>query len=54
MADGAIRDVRVTAHGRSDAQVSRSVSEAVAAAAEAAQWARQKLHAETFGAYRPL
>jgi DNA-binding protein YbaB len=55
-ADGAIRDVRITGslHGRTSAQVSRSVRDAVTAAAGAAAWARQKLHAETFGEYRPL
>jgi len=30
------------------------VREAVVAATDAAAWARQKLHAETFGEYRPL
>jgi DNA-binding protein YbaB len=55
-ADGAIRDVRIVGaiQGRTSAQVSRSVREAVTAAADAAAWARQKLHAETFGEYRPL
>ena len=55
-ADGTIRDVQITGalQGRTSAQVSRSVREAVTAAADAAAWARQKLHAETFGEYRPL
>jgi DNA-binding protein YbaB len=55
-ADGCIRDVQIGAHfhGRSAAELSRSVREAVSAAADAAAWARQKLHAETFGEYRPL
>jgi DNA-binding protein YbaB len=55
-ADGVIKDVQIigTLQGRSSAQVSRSVREAVTAAADAANWARQKLHAETFGEYRPL
>ncbi len=55
-ADGTIRDVRVEGnlHGRTNADVSRSVREAVTAAADAAAWARQKLHAETFTDYRPL
>jgi len=55
-ADGTIRDVRVDGnlHGRTNADVSRSVREAVTAAAGAAAWARQKLHAETFTDYRPL
>lgn len=55
-ADGAIRDVRIDGplHNRTNEALSRSVREAVTAAADAAAWARQKLHAETFGDYRPL
>ncbi|HLL68138.1 MAG TPA: YbaB/EbfC family nucleoid-associated protein [Micromonosporaceae bacterium] len=55
-ADGTIRDVRIegSLHGRSSGQLSRSVREAVTAAADAAAWARKKLHADTFGEYRPL
>jgi DNA-binding protein YbaB len=53
-ADGTIRDVRIRGHARSDDQLSRAVRDAVTAAADAAAWARQKLHAETFGAYQPL
>jgi DNA-binding protein YbaB len=55
-ADGAIRDVQIHGplHGRTAADLSRSVREAVTAAADAAAWARQKLHAETFAGYRPL
>ena len=55
-ADGAIRDVQIRGQGaaHSAARLSRSVREAVVAAADAATWARQKLHAETFGEYRPL
>jgi hypothetical protein len=55
-ADGAIRDVQIVGplQGRSSAQVSRSIRDAVTAAADAAAWARQKLHAETFREYRPL
>jgi len=34
--------------------VARSVQAAVTAAADAAEWAREKLHNETFAAYRPL
>jgi len=49
--DGEIRDVRIG--GRFDqcsaAELSRSVREAVTAAADAARWARARLHAETFG-----
>src|SRR5215211_2277953 len=54
--DGAIRDVAVVGalSGRTNGQVSDSIRAAVAAAADAAAWARQKLHAETFGDYRPL
>jgi DNA-binding protein YbaB len=52
-ADGVIRDVRIHGQAHTD-ELSRSVREAVVAAADAAAWARQKLHAETFGAYRPL
>ena len=40
--------------GRTNHDLSRSIQSAVAAAADAARWARQKLHAETFGDYRPL
>ena len=54
-ADGTIRDVRIDQlRGQSGAEVSRSVREAVTAAAGAAAWARKKLHAETFGDYRSL
>jgi DNA-binding protein YbaB len=54
-ADGAIRAVTIVGAltGRSGAQVSRSVTEAVTAAADAARWARERLHSETFGG-RPL
>jgi DNA-binding protein YbaB len=49
-ADGTIRDVTVTGSlaGHSNAQLSRSIRDAVTAAADAANWARAKLHAETF------
>jgi DNA-binding protein YbaB len=55
-ADGTIKDVQIVGslQGRTSAQVSRSVRDAVTAAADAAAWARQKLHGETFGEYRPL
>ncbi len=55
-ADGTIRDVRVEGNlqGRTNADLSRSIRDAVTAAADAAAWARQKLHAETFTDYRPL
>ena len=41
-------------HARSPRDVAGSVQAAVTAAADAAQWAREKLHNETFAAYRPL
>lgn len=55
-ADGTIRDVIVSGQlaGRDNAELSRSIRAAVIAAADAAAWARSKLHAETFGDYRPL
>jgi DNA-binding protein YbaB len=55
-ADGTVRDVTVTGSlaGRGNAELSRSIGQAVAAAADAAAWARTKLHAETFAAYRPI
>jgi DNA-binding protein YbaB len=53
-ADGTIRDVRIHGNGHRNEELSRAVREAVTAAADAAAWARQKLHAEMFGAYRPL
>jgi DNA-binding protein YbaB len=55
-ADGTIRDVTITGPltGRTSTQLSRSIRDAVSAAADAASWARAKLHAETFGSYRPI
>ena len=55
-ADGSVKDVRIegTLSGRSAAQLSRSVKAAVVSAADAAAWAKQKLHADLFGDYRPL
>lgn len=54
-ADGTIRDVRIDqVRGQTGAELSRSVRAAVTAATDAAAWARQKLHAETFGDYRSL
>jgi DNA-binding protein YbaB len=55
-ADGTIRDVRFITQlqGRGTTDVARSVREAVVAAADAAAWARKKLHAETFTDYHPL
>jgi DNA-binding protein YbaB len=55
-ATGEVVDVRLHGplHARSNHDVSRSVRAAVAAAADAARWAREKLRAETFGEHRPL
>lgn len=55
-ADGSIRRVTIAdpLQGRSGAEVSRSVEAAIAAAEDAARWAREKLHAETFAGYAPL
>ncbi|GGM33119.1 hypothetical protein GCM10011608_17020 [Micromonospora sonchi] len=55
-ASGRITDVRFLGplHSRAPRDVAGSVRAAVAAAADAAQWAREKLHNETFAAYRPL
>jgi DNA-binding protein YbaB len=53
-ADGAVVDVRIHGDGHSNGELSRAVRDAVIAAADAAAWARQKLHTETFGEYRPL
>ena len=55
-AAGDIRAVNLlaSAQGRTGADLSRSIQSAVTAAADAARWAREKLHAETFGDYRPL
>jgi DNA-binding protein YbaB len=51
-ADGAIRAVTIVGAlgGRSNAELSRSVTEAVTSAADAARWARDRLQAEAFGA----
>ncbi|HEX5594458.1 MAG TPA: YbaB/EbfC family nucleoid-associated protein [Micromonosporaceae bacterium] len=55
-AAGTITDVRFLhpLTSRSSDEVARSVRAAVTAAADAAGWAREKLHAETFGEYRRL
>jgi DNA-binding protein YbaB len=55
-AAGEITDVQIRGpvHRRSPAELSRSVQAAVTAAADAASWARQKLHDDVFSAYRPL
>jgi len=55
-ADGTIRDVTITGRlaGHTNVELSRSVRLAVAAASDAAAWARTTLHAETFSDYRAL
>lgn len=55
-AAGSITDVRflVPVQSRTNAELGRSTRAAVSAAADAARWAREKLHTETFGAYRRL
>ena len=54
--DGAIRDVLISeqARDRSPRELSKAVQAAVAAAADAARWARRKLHSETFDDYPDL
>jgi DNA-binding protein YbaB len=49
-ADGVIRGVLISeqADGKSPRELSKAVQAAVTAAADAAQWARRKLHSETF------
>ena len=53
---GTIRDIVIDERllGEAAATVSTSVRLAVTAAADAAQWARQKLHAETFADYQSV
>jgi DNA-binding protein YbaB len=55
-ADGTIKDVIITGASSElgNAHLSGAVRDAVTAAADAAAWARAKLHSETFGGYRPL
>jgi DNA-binding protein YbaB len=55
-ADGVIKDVVIgdDARHRSPRELSRSVQAAVAAAADAAGWARQKLYRESFGEFPSL
>lgn len=55
-AAGTITDVRFLGpvQSRTNVELARSVYAAVTAAADAARWAREKLHAETFGTYRRL
>jgi hypothetical protein len=55
-AGGRITDVRFLGplHARNPRDVAGSVQAAVTAAADAAQWAWEKLHNQTFAVYRPL
>ena len=55
-ADGSIRDVVISesAQGRSTRDLSRAVQAAVIAAADAASWARTKLHQDMFGELKEL
>lgn len=55
-ADGAVSDIRFLGplHTRSGPDVARSVRSAITVADDAAKWAREKLHVETFGEYRRL
>jgi hypothetical protein len=55
-ADGTISDLRFlgSLQVRGGAEVARSVQSALAAAQDAARWAREKLRTETFGEYRRL
>ena len=55
-ADGTIRDVVISesAQGRGSRELSRAVQAAVTAAADAASWARKRLHQDTFGEYPQL
>ncbi|MCA2214553.1 YbaB/EbfC family nucleoid-associated protein [Jidongwangia harbinensis] len=55
-AAGDITDVRIrgSLQNRSAGDLAREVQAVVADAAEAARWARDKLHAEIFGTFRSL
>ncbi len=55
-AAGDIADVRIrgTLQNRNAADLAREVLAVVTKAAEAARWAREKLHDEVFGAFRSL
>jgi hypothetical protein len=55
-ADGTVTDVRFLAplHSRPPRDFAEAVRAAVTAAADAARWAREKLHTETFGDYQRL
>ncbi len=55
-ADGVIRDVLISeqAQGRPPRELSKAVQAAVTAAADAAKWARRKLHSENFDEFPDL
>jgi hypothetical protein len=55
-AAGDITDVRIrgSLSNRSAADLAQEVQVVVTSATEAARWAREKLHAEVFGAFRSL
>jgi DNA-binding protein YbaB len=55
-ADGSIRKITLVGSlvGRSNMEVSRSIEAAVTSAADAAEWARRTVYAETFGDYPPV
>jgi DNA-binding protein YbaB len=55
-ADGTVRDVVIaeSAAGRPLRELSRAVHAAVTAAADAAVWARTRLHQDIFGSLAPL
>jgi hypothetical protein len=54
-AAGDITDVRIRSlQNRNAADLAREVQAVVTNAAEAARWAREKLHDEVFGAFRSL
>jgi len=55
-AAGTVTDVRILGplHTRSNTELAAAVRSTVAAAADAARWAREKLWAETFGAHPSL
>jgi DNA-binding protein YbaB len=55
-ADGTIREVVISdaAQGRGSRELSRSVQAAVTAAADAAAWARTRLHQDMFAEYPQL
>lgn len=55
-ATGAITDVRINGalHHRNPAEFAREIQAVVTTAAEAARWAREKLHGEIFGKHHQL